>query len=110
MERRIELLNFLNEIYCSRDNAPSLIQCKKIVMENDYRGIKDEDENTMKQDCLIIYTTGKGKMTSYAGYAITRVDIGKVSDTFAEVAIYLDSGIASPQRISKGNKRLNIPN
>lgn len=109
MTRREKLREFIYSLYCPicmQDNRAMLL---KIIAENDYRGITQYDENKMFRDCLLIFTKGKGERETYAGYQVTRVDIGSVGNIYADIAIYYDSFLASPRKIARANLRLNIP-
>lgn len=109
MNRREELLNFLDKIYIPVDKLADVANLTKIILENDYRPIEEQDTNTMKTDCLIILTKGKGLRETFSGYDITRIDIANVSEAMATIAIYnKDSNRFEPQRIKRTNKRVNI--
>lgn len=109
MNRREELLEFLDKIYIPVDKLNDVAILTRIVLENDYRAISEEDANTMKTDCLVIHTKGRGLRETFAGFSITRIDIASVSESMATIAIYnQDSNRFEPQRIKRMNKRINI--
>ena len=111
MNRRNELLAFISGLYIPVGKREEYATLRNIVLENDYRPIQDCDSMTMKKDCLIIETHGRGLYETFQGFHVTRVDIGEVGEKFADVAIYYpDIEFVIPQRIAKSNIKINVPN
>lgn len=109
MTRREELLDFLDKIYIPVDKQVECAKLRRIILENDYRPIDRRDSETIRNNCLVILTKGKGIREAFAGFSITRIDIASVSNTLATIAIY-NEGLDrfEPQRINRLNKRINI--
>ena len=109
MTRKTELLNFLDDIYIPVYKRGEWSILRKIILENDYRTIEEADANKMYNDCLVIQTKGRGKRETFAGYLITRIDIGEVNEKYADIAYYLDSNLACPKHIARKNIKFNLP-
>ena len=110
MTRREELLAFLDSIYVPVKLREEVALLKRIIRENDYRGIEKEDENTIHEYTLVIDTVGKGSRETYSDFTICRVDVGAVGAQMADVAIYYkgNSYMATPKRVSRKNIKINV--
>lgn len=110
MNRREELLNFLDSIYVPVPLREEVLILKRIIRENDYRAIEEKDAGTMHEHALIIETKGRGTRESYSSFLITRLDVGNVGAEMADVAIYTkgDSYMAKPKRINRKNIKINV--
>lgn len=110
MTRKERLWNFIDSLYCSSSKYEEKAKLRRIVFENDYRSIEESDSGKMFRDCLIIETKGRGAYETFQGFKVCRVDIGAVGPTMADIAIFYDSTIATPQRVARGNIKINLPN
>lgn len=108
--RMTELVEFLNKIYVPVDLKTTHSQLMKLLYENDYRKIENADSGKTFSNALVIETKGRGLYETFKGYSISRVDIGRVSKTMVDIAIYSNDGTpVKPIRINKGNIKINLP-
>jgi len=111
MNRRTQLLDYMSGLYVPKSKNNEFSQLVKIVCENDYRPINENDSGKMFRDCLIIETKGRGLYETYQSHKICRIDVGEVGGSMANVAIYEnDISPVKPMKINKGNIRINLPN
>ena len=109
MTRRTQLNNFIDSLYIPVSLRGQAAQLRRIIAENDYRPIGDEDADTMREHCLIIETKGKGLRQSFAAYHVCRVDIGEVGPDMADIAIYYEGSYkVLPKRVNRKNIKINI--
>lgn len=110
LTRKEKLLNFISSLYIPSGKREEKARLMRIVLENEYRAIEESDSGKMFRDCLIIETKGRGVYETFHGFKVCRVDIGAVGPTMADIAIFYDSTIATPQRVARGNIKINLPN
>lgn len=111
MTRRTQLNNFLDLIYKPVGLTGEIAQLRRIISENDYREIREDDTGKMFKNCLIIETAGRGLRETYKAFYIARVDIGNVGAEMADIAIYYNGSDfpATPRRVGRKNIKINIP-
>ena len=107
--RNHEILKYLESIYIPKDRVDDLRNLRERLKEYDYREIQYIDSGKSYPLCLVIKTKGKGQYSAFAGYEITRIDVGSVSRKFAELAIYhVGCCFAYPKRVAKSNIKVSI--
>ena len=107
--RKDRLLDFIDRIYTPRALTAQINELRRIVLNGNFRAIEEQDAHTMHENCIVIETKGRGKYETFKNYYVCRVDIGDVGPVMADVAIYYDINFASPQRVNKGNIKINLP-
>lgn len=110
-DRYEALAKYLKRLYVPKEHKEAYNNVWRIIWENPYRGIKEDDAGRYFLDCLIIETKGKGAYETFQGYKVCRVDVGSVRDTLVDIAIYSNdsSAIVTPMRVKRGNIKINLP-
>lgn len=110
IERMNELRKFIDKIYVPVGLRTDYLLLLKLLNENDYKAVDESDEGKMYPNALIIKTKGRGLYETFQGYKICRIDVGHVSKTMTDIAVYeSDDTPVIPMRISKGNIKINLP-
>ena len=107
--RKDRLIDFIDRIYTPRALTAKINELRRIVLNGKFRAIEDQDAHTTHENCIVIETKGRGSYETFKNYYICRVDVGDVGPVMADVAIYYDINFASPQRVNKGNIKINLP-
>ena len=110
ISRMNEIREFLNKVYVPVGLKVDYLNLLSVINYGDFRRIEDSDEGKSFQNALVIYTKGRGLYETFQGYKVCRVDVGHVSNTMADVAIYESDVLpVKPLRINKGNIKINLP-
>lgn len=109
--RNEEIREYLKNIYIPVAARETYMRLLDILQENTYREISSIDEGKILHDSLIIETKGKGERETFQNYTIARVDVGKVGDTYIDIAIYnIDSQSFYPIRVKKDTIKISVLN
>ena len=109
-ERTEKLLDYLAGLYVPKDKTEKMANLTKIILENDYRAIEPSDTGKMFTEALVIATKGNSPRDSFDYYIITRVDVGKITENYADIAVfdYATSSAITPLRIARTSLKYSL--
>lgn len=99
---------FLENIYVPKSALMEKTTLLDFLKEVNVRSFNKADEGKIGYSVLYLKTDARGVRETFKYWKIYRCDVWRISENFANIALYDDDGNAKPFKVSLNNPRFAI--